>query len=646
MFDFVRRHNRLLQLALALLIFPSFVLFGIQGYNRFQEGSNDEVAKVAGRPITRAELDAAHRQQVERMRQQAPNMDVKLFDTPEMKARVLEQLVRERVLIEASGKLHLAPSDDRVVRVFQSDPQFAPLRNADGTPKKELLAIRGMDANQLVYQIKQDLAMQQVLGGLGVSTPAAKAVASTALDAMFQRREVQVARFEPKNYLNQTATDAELEAYYADAKNGAVFMTPEVAGVEYLVLDLETVAKGVSVPADDLRKFYDENVSRWSQPEERHARHILIKTAAADAPDAKASNEKAKAQAEAILAELKKNRAAFPELARKQSQDPGSAARGGELDWFAKDGSMAAPFESSVFSLKKGELSALVSSEYGFHIIELLDVRGGDKRSFDSVKPEIETEVKKQLAAKRFAEEAEKFTDAVDQEDTLGAVAAKFKLELKKAEGVQRTPAPGATGALANAKLLEAIFNADNLAKKRNVQAVDIGANQLASARVTTYAPARKLPLAEVKEQVRAAVVAGKAADAARADGEAKLALWKGDGGTPGASLTPAMVIARNKAENLPRPLVDAILRAKTDKLPTWVGQSLGKDGYAVALIQKVLPADTSVLGGNPDQLRQQYAQLWANAETFAYLGSLRERYKAKVTGNLGSAADAASAAQ
>jgi peptidyl-prolyl cis-trans isomerase D len=225
-------------------------------------------------------------------------------------------------------------------------------------------------------------------------------------------------------------------------------------------------------------------------------------------------------------------------------------------------------------------------------------------------------------------------------------VADKLKLELRKAEGVQRTPSPGASGALANAKLLEGVFNSDTLAKKRNVQAIEVGPNQLASAHVLVYSPARKLPLAEIKEQVRMAIIASKAAEAARADGEAKLKAWQADGGAPGNAVSPAVIVSRNKAENQPRALVDAVMRAKADKLPTWVGVSLGSEGFAVARVQKVLPADPLAAGGgDPQRLRSQYAQLWANAESNAYLGALRERFKAKVSAKATAGDAAASAA-
>jgi peptidyl-prolyl cis-trans isomerase D len=151
------------------------------------------------------------------------------------------------------------------------------------------------------------------------------------------------------------------------------------------------------------------------------------------------------------------------------------------------------------------------------------------------------------------------------------------------------------------------------------------------------------LPLADVRDQVRQAVMAAKAADAARADGKAKLEQWQADAAASGAALSPAVLISRNKAEAQPRALVDAVLRAKADKLPAWVGVSLGAEGYAVARVNKVLPADLAA-NGDVKQLSNQYAQLWANAESTAYLTALRERFKAKVTGKL-QASDAAAAA-
>jgi peptidyl-prolyl cis-trans isomerase D len=625
MFDFFRRHTRILQFFLLLLIVPSFVVFGIQGYDKFSEGK-DEVAKVDGQSITRGEWDQAHRNQIERLRAQMPNVDVKLLDTPDVRKRVLDDLIRQRVLFAASRDLHLVPTDDRLKRLFETDPQFANLRNPDGTVRKELLAAQGMNSQQFAARLSQDMALNQVLLGVGGTAVVPNAVARSAVDAFYQRRDVRVQTFAAKDHLAKVqASDADLQAYYDDPKHAARLQSPESASFEYAVLDLPTIARGISVAEDDLRKYYTENAVRYEQPQERRARHILIKVDAGAPADAKA---KAKARAEALLAEVRKNPAGFADLAKANSEDPGSAKQGGDLDWFGR-GAMVKVFEDTAFALKKGEVSGVVESDFGFHILKLDDLRGGDKRSFDSVKPEIEAEVRKSLAQKRYAEVAEQFSNLVEQEDTLQPVAEKLKLTVQRAERFTRGFKAEPGSVLANPKVAEAVFLADNLRSKRNTLAVEIGANQLLSLRVTEHQPARKQALAEVREQVKAGVLQAKAAQAARDEGAAKLALWKTQPAAAGA-LPAAVTLSRVKTQNLPRAVVEAVLKAKADALPAWVGVDLGDEGYAVVVIEKVLPADLTE-AGSLDKARDQVAQLWAQAESDAYYTALRTRYKAVV---------------
>ncbi len=637
MFDFVRRNNRMLQLGLAVVIFPSFIALGIQGYDSFGEGK-EVVAHVAGRPITQAEWDAAHRNQVERTRAQAPGMDAKLFDTPEFKQRVLDDLIRERVNFEAADRLHLAPSDDRLQRLFRTDPQFADLRNADGTVKRDLLEMQGMSSTQFVARLRQDYALRQVMQGVSGSGFAPQTIANTAVDAFYQQREVQVARFQPQDYLaGITPTDAQVQAYYDDARNAVALQSPESVALEYVLLDLPAVTAGLSVSDDDLRKYYAENQARYEQPQERRARHILIKTDAGASADAKAQ---AKAKAQALLVDLKKAPATFADVARKESQDPGSAKQGGDLDWFGR-GAMLPDFEKAVFALKKGELSEVVETEFGFHLIELTDLRGGDKRSFESVRAEIDAEVKKQLAQKRYAELAEQFTNLVEQEDNLQAVADKLKLPLGKSDKLQRQALPEAGNVLTAPKVIEAIFQPQNLTSKRNIEPVEAGANQLVSARVLQYSPARKQPLAEIKPTLVTVVRNELAAEAARKEGLERLAEWKAKPEV--AKLPAAVVLSRAQTQKLPREVIDAVLRAPAEPLPAWVGVDLGRQGFAIAKVQKVLASDPAVTG-DAARTRAQYTQLLNQAEGEAYYAALRTRYKVDITAKAKSAEAAASA--
>jgi peptidyl-prolyl cis-trans isomerase D len=638
MFDFVRKHTRLTLGFLLLLIIPSFIFFGIDGYSRFTEGGNTTVAKVDGQAITRGEWDQAHQRNVERVRRQSPQTDAKLLDTPEAKRESLDVLVRQRVLLAAARDQHLAPTDARLQRLFVSDPQFVGLRNPDGSVNRELLAAQGMSSELFARQLRQDLAMQQVLGGISSSTIAPLPTVAAALDPFLQSREIQLLRIDPAALRAKVnPSDAEVEAFYK--ANTATFRSPEQATIDYVVLDLAALGKGVTVSDDDLRKYYSENASRYTQAEERRASHILVK---AEKDQPAADRAKAKAKAEDLLSQARKSPQAFAELARKNSDDTGSAARGGDLDFFGR-GSMVKPFEDAAFSMKPGEISNLVESDFGYHIITLVAVRGGQVQPFDSVRSEIEAEVRKSLAQKRYAEVAEQFTNTVyEQPESLQPVIDKLKLE-KKTTTVQRAPAPGATGALASQKLLDAVFGNDSVRNKRNIDAVEVGPNQLASARIVQYAAARTLPLEEVKMVVRERLVSEQSMALARKEGQAKLAELQKNPGT-GEPLGPVTTVSRGQGQGTPKPVLDAVLRADASKLPTVVGVDLGAQGYLVMRITKVLPRETPPGGDGPWQA--QYAQIWAAAEAEAYEAALKRRYKVDIKpAALAAVAEAASGA-
>jgi peptidyl-prolyl cis-trans isomerase D len=626
MFDFVRKHTRVMQFLLFLLIFPSFVLFGLEGYNRFRAGGA-AVATVDGNDITQAEWDTAHRSQVERMRSSMPTVDVKLFDTPEAKYSTLERMVRDRLLQVAAHKLRLGASDARLASELQQNPNIAALRRADGTLDieryRQLLATQGMSPESFEAQVRGDLASRQVMSGVGVTSFSSAVLADVTLNAFYEQRQVQVARFAPADFVAQTKpSDDDLAAYYK--ANTDKFQSAERADVEYVVLDLAAVQKGIVVPEAELKAYYEQNAARLAGLEERRASHILIN---ADKAAPAAEREKAKAKAQALLAEVQKSPNQFAELARKNSQDSGSAAKGGDLDFFAR-GAMVKPFEDAAFALKKGEISDVVESDFGFHIIRLTDIKLPEQKSFESQRAKLEVEVRGQLAQRKFAEAAEQFTNIVyEQSDSLKPVAERLKLDVQHASNLGRDVQAGTT-ALNNPKLLAAVFSQDAIEKKRNTEAIELGPHQMAAARITHYSPARTLPFDEVKTRVREQVVAQQSVVRARSEGAAKLAEWKAS--PDAAKLPAAIVVSRESKQTQPAALVEAALRASTQTLPAWVGVDLGSNGYAVVKVEKVLPRDAA----NTDALareRDQYAQWWASAEGLAYYRLLKEKFKAEI---------------
>ncbi len=628
MFESIRKHSRIVMILLFLLIIPSFVLVGIDS-NYFSEKSA-VVARVDGNKITQTEWDNAHRVESDRIRAQSPNVDAKMLDSAAARYATLERMVRERVLAAAAQKMHMVTSDSRLARSLQEIPAIAALKRPDGTMDAEayraLVGSQGLTPAGFEANVRRDLSVNQILGGVVGSAFVTDAQVAQSLDALYQRREIQVARFNAAGFAAKVSpTDADLEAYYKAHPNQ--FKQLESANVEYLVLTLDAVRDGITLNEDDLRTYYKENASRLAGKEERRASHILIK-APKDMPAA--DREKAKARATELLAQVRKAPATFADVAKKSSQDTGSAVLGGDLNFFARD-AMVKPFEDAAFALKKGEISDVVESDFGYHVIQVTDIKSPRVPTFEELRPSMEKELKAQQAQRKYAEVAESFANGVyEQADSLAPVAEKLKLKVQTANGVTRTPVPGATGAFANAKVLEALFSSDSVQNKRNTEAVEVGPSQMASGRITEYTPAKTLPLDEVRAKVRTLYIAEKAAELARKEGEAKLAEYTAKP-EAAAGLTAPAVISRDTPMNMPRPLIDAALRANTDKLPAWTGVDLGgEQGYAVVKVNRIVPRDKAE-PQRAQQERMQLMQWWSTAEGMAYYAMLKDRFKVEM---------------
>ncbi|MDZ4359143.1 MAG: SurA N-terminal domain-containing protein, partial [Variovorax sp.] len=341
MFDTIRNHKKYLMGFLMILIIPSFVLFGIEGYTRFNE-SGEPVATVNGQDITKAEWDQAHQQESQRMREVMPTLDARLLDSEGARYASLERLVRQRMLAAAASKLNLYTSDARLARDLQQNEAIATLRKPDGTldveAYRQLVSRQGMTPETFEARVRADLSQRQVSQGILGSGFAPTALATVSLNAFFERREVRVARFSAADFASQVKpTDAEIEAYYNATP--ALFQAPEQADVEYLVLDAASLQGSVALNEADVRAYYDQNASRLSGTEERRARHILL-TVPAGAPAA--DKDAVRARAQALLAQVREKPATFADVAKAQSQDPSSAANGGDLDFFGR-GAMVKP---------------------------------------------------------------------------------------------------------------------------------------------------------------------------------------------------------------------------------------------------------------------------------------------------------------
>lgn len=638
MFEFIRTHRRLMQFALLLFIFPSFAFFGLEGYTRLREGDN-AVAKVAGQSITQQELDAAQREQMERFRQMlGEQFDPKMLDTPEAKQNILESLIAQRLLALEAAKSRLSVSDQALQQSILAVPG---LIGADGKfdveRYKSLLAAQGMTPAMYEARLRHDLILQQVHAGVQATAFAPKTVASRLSDLNDQEREVQELLFKTSDFVAQVkVTDEMLKAYYE--KNGSQFEIPEQVKTEYVVLNSDAVAAQISVSDADIKSYYEQNAKRYADEEQRRASHILIKAdKAASAADKAAAKEKA----EKLLAQVRKNPADFAKLAKENSQDPGSAERGGDLDFFGA-GMMVKPFEDAVFKLKQGEISDVVESDFGYHIIQLTAIKQASVKSLDEVKGQIAADIKKQLAAKKFTEMADQFTNIVyEQSDSLKAAADKLKLKIETVSGLTRAPNPAiAPNAPFNhPKFLNALFSDEAIKNKRNTEAVEVSPNTLIAGHVVEYKPVTRRPFEEVQAIVRDRVTQAEAANLAKQAGDAKLAAVKSNGGATGFG--EPKTVSRVKVQGVNSAALPNVMKADSSKLPAYVGVDLGAQGYGVYRINKVTqPATPDMARRQAEQ--QQIANALAQLEMQAYLDTLKKKAKVEIQAPVAVTADAA----
>ncbi|MDI9335072.1 MAG: SurA N-terminal domain-containing protein [Cytophagales bacterium] len=628
MFNFIRTHNKTIQILLFLFILPGFFLFGIEGFNTMGEKS-PTVAVVDGKKIGQLDWDAAAKDDVERIRQSAPNLDPKFFDSSEFKYASLERLVQKRVLATAAQKLRLDVSDQRLAAELLQNPVLAALRQPDGkideARYKELLAPQGLTPQAFEARVRSDLSIQQVQSSLAKSGIVPAALVDTALNAYFEKREVQVLTYSPPEFAKRVSpTPAEVEAFYKS--HSALFQAAEKASIQYVVLDVQSIQKTITPSEADVKTYYEQNAQKLGGTEERRASHILMtvsKTASAE------ERQKAKKQAEDLLATVKKSPASFADVAKKYSQDTASAVNGGDLGFFAR-GAMTKSFEDAVFAMNAKQISDVVESEFGYHIIQLAEIKLPKVRSFAEMRPEIEADVQKQMAQKKFSEAAEIFTNTVyEQSDSLKPAADKLKLTIQTADNVTRQALPNQRGALANNKFLGALFGADSIDKKRNTEAIDVGGGQLVAGRVVSYTPAQTLPLAAVKDRAQALLTEQMGADLARKEGAAKFAELsaKREASIPDQLGAP-MVISRNDTAQQQNPkLIEAVLKAKATQLPMWVGVDLGSEGYRLVRVTKIIEPGQTLTNQN----REQFLQIWSTAESVSYYEYLKDKFNVQI---------------
>ena len=627
MFDAVRNNKRIVQVFLALITLP-FAFWGVDSYVR-SAGPGNDVASVGESKISLQQFQQSWREQMDRARQQmGPSFRQETFDTPEMRLAVANSLVDQRLLLLEANKGRLGVSNALLVEIISTMPSLQVDGKFSKARYEAALAAQGMSPEQFEARLRQDMIMQQLVGAIGDTGIVSSVSAEMMLRIQSEERQVAEIRITPEQFASEVKLEADAAKKFYDG-NQKQFETPELVRAEYVVLSLDGLLSQVAVSDAEVKAWYEAHLSRYQQQEERRASHILI-TLATGASDAEKA--KAKAKAEEVLKDVQRNPTKFAELARQHSQDPGSAANGGDLGFFGR-GMMVKPFEEAVFKQKQGELSGLVQSDFGFHIIKVTGIKEGKQKKLDEVRAEIEGELKRQGAQKRYAEAAEAFTNMVyEQSDSLAPVVEKFKLKLQQSPLLPRQvpqQALASLGPLGNEKLLAALFTEDAVKNKRNTDTVEVAQSTLVAARVLEHKPASVRPFESVRADIETMLKAKEATAAARKKGEDRLAELKG--GQDRINWALVKNVSRLQGKQVTAPALQAIFRADVSKLPAYTGVELPNNGgYALYKILAVKPLAT-VDADKRRVLQRDYENMTAQEDFTAYLTGLRQRYKVEI---------------
>ncbi|MFY0479653.1 SurA N-terminal domain-containing protein [Achromobacter marplatensis] len=637
MFEFIRSHRRWMQFILLILIVPSFFLVGIQGYDSFMR-QEPELATVDGQPISRAEFDQAHRNQLEQFRQRmGAQFDPAVVDTPAMRESLLNQLINQRLLANVAVDNRFTVSDETLRNTIAAIPEVQDNGRFSPERYRQVLAAQGMSPTSFEAGLRRDLAVARVLEPIGQSSRAPAEVVASLETALTQQRTVQTRRFAAADFRSQvTVAPADIQAWY-DA-NKQQLQVPEQVQVQYLVLDEAAATQGIQVKDEDLTSYYEQNKNRFGQPERRRASHIMIELAPGASEDARKA---ARAKADDLARQAAADPAQFAELARKNSQDAGSAANGGDLGWLAP-GMLTGPLEKAIFGQAKDQVSGVVESPSGLHIVKVTEIQPAAIKPLAEVKDQITGEVRKQLAAVRFSEMASQLNKQVyDQRDSLQPAADAVGLKLRTASGVTREgllPAdkagPGSAADSPDAELLDnprvrqVLFSPDVLREKQNSGVIELSPATMMAVRVAAVEPAHVPALDKVSDTIRTKLLDERSAEAAKKAGEAALAADKANPSAAPEGFSPAVTVSRQDPKDLPQAVVDAAMRLPATQLPGYAGVQAGVD-YTLVRLEKVEAG--TVDAAAKDRLKQQLSGGLGQAEIEALLKMLREQYKVQV---------------
>lgn len=629
MLAFIRERSKgVVAWVIVVIIIIPFALFGL---DQFTSGDRIEVAaKVNGEPIQANEFARALENVKRQYQESFGDMYTSLVQEDKLRQQVLDDLIQRSAIDQQMQKEGFGMSDQLLAQVIQSQQMFQDKGVFSVQRYDEVLKNNGFTKERFEQAQRQFMLRNQLEGMVTTS----EVIGSSELKALAglesQEREIGYLRIDHRPFLSKVSvSEAEIKSYYE--QNLARFKAPEQVSVDYVRLSVEDLAKSIKVTDEQLQTYYKDHPEKIQLPEKRNVRHILIMSP--QEADTSAA-ESAKTKIEGFLAQIKQG-ADFAELAKANSEDPGSADRGGELGFFQR-GDMVPEFEAAAFSLTKaGDLSEVVKTSYGYHLLQLVAVEAAKTPSFVEVKELLAQELKYELALKEYNAKLEQLkTLTFEQDDSLKPAAEKLGLT------IQTSPlmtAEGGEGVFAAPQVIEASFSSKVVKDKLNSAVVDVQMGDSLVVRINQYQESRDKPLAEVSDEIRsllqrqaafaqAAELAKTVLSEAKASTKVPEALVK-----EGIEWKASQWMTRNFDQVLPEILSAGFKAPKPAKDQiSWVSHQLST-GDTVLIRVSAVRTDEAKLVKVADDLKGAALQVFADAELEAVGNSIKNKAKIEV---------------
>ncbi|MCL1123938.1 SurA N-terminal domain-containing protein [Shewanella surugensis] len=583
--------------SILVLVILSFAFTGISSY--LSSSTEEPAATVNGEIITQPALEQAYQNERARLQQQLGTM----FDTlaandsymQSVKQNVLERLVADKLLDQSAVSLGLRVSDGQIKNAIMNEPAFQTDGKFDNDRYQAILRQLGYQAQTFRDMMRTDMTRTQLVRALVTSEFVLPSEAKYVAQLQDQTRDLRYLVVKSQPFLADVkVTDEQAQTYFDD--NSAQFIRPESVSLDYVELDAKQMAKGITITDAQAKTYYDENKTQYRTAEKRLAAHILIE---------KGDDEVAsKAKAEEIYKQLQAG-ANFAELAKKDSDDTFSREQGGKLDWF-EEGVMQPTFDQALFSLKKGQYSTVLTTDFGFQIVKLLDIEGGQEVPFSDVETKIKDQLKEKQAVDKFYELQQTLADtSYEVPDTLSETAKAVDSKVETTARFTRNNVPPLFN---QPDIVKAIFSANVLADGMNSDVLEVEPNHVVVLRAKTHTPAGSLPFADVKENIVAQLKQQQANEAARAKAqEVMTAVQNKESIT---DFTTKTNVTRND------PDVDNAIVKKAFQMPHSDSESVDTvalgSGYAVVILDKInaaKPADEAQLKALEEKLSSQYSE-------------------------------------